>query len=143
MMNKQNFGMKQKRVEKFQLQITMKYKLPKTCCSVTGKDQNDNIIFCDELAKHWYIHNNDICSYCEEHNYVCGEEIILSPKPYLNHPMLIHPEIRIRRGKIVQIPIEWRGNVTFDSTKRKRKRKFKCNSTRHRIAEKTIKKYDD
>lgn len=32
---------------------------------------------------------------------------------------------RVRRGKLVEIPPEWVGKVTYDQTKRKRKRKDK------------------
>lgn len=32
-------------------------------------------ITCDKPATHWYLHNNDICSYCDEHNYICGEDL--------------------------------------------------------------------
>ena len=31
--------------------------------------------WCRAPAAHWYEHNMDICSYCEEHNYACGRKI--------------------------------------------------------------------
>ena len=48
---------------------------PTTCCSnISGPDYED-FQPCDESACHFYLHNEDICSYCEEHNYVCGEQL--------------------------------------------------------------------
>jgi len=44
---------------------------PTTCCKNVGGHYE----ICDEVACHFYLHNEDVCSYCEEHNYVCGEEL--------------------------------------------------------------------
>ncbi len=50
--------------------------LPMSCCKVVEGDPDDKgIQVCGKLACHWYMHNGDICSYCEEHNYACGEKI--------------------------------------------------------------------
>jgi hypothetical protein len=27
---------------------------------------------CMEVASHHYLHNGDVCSYCEKHNHTCG-----------------------------------------------------------------------
>ncbi len=49
--------------------------LPTTCCSNIG----DSVFkSCDKPALYWYKHNDDICSYCEEHNYQCGEQILFT-----------------------------------------------------------------
>ena len=45
---------------------------PTTCCSVIG---GINYETCDEVACYFYLHNEDICSYCIKHNYICGEEL--------------------------------------------------------------------
>lgn len=43
---------------------------PTECCSyIWGK-------CCDKPAEHFYFHNKNICSYCEEHNYSCGELLL-------------------------------------------------------------------
>lgn len=36
---------------------------------------NEGFIACDKPATFWYRHNDDICSYCDEHNYACGEMV--------------------------------------------------------------------
>jgi len=43
-----------------------------TCCKNIG---TNGIKFCNKPAKHWYLHEDNICSYCEGHNYVCGTKI--------------------------------------------------------------------
>jgi hypothetical protein len=30
---------------------------------------------CDKLATHWYQHDEDVCSYCDKHDYQCGQAI--------------------------------------------------------------------
>lgn len=47
--------------------------LPTTCCK--NISNNDKLKLCDQPAKFWYHHNDDICSYCEIHKYECGEPI--------------------------------------------------------------------
>ena len=54
-------------------------RLPKTCCRVVGMNDK-GLAFCSAPALYWYQHNEDICSYCEEHNYVCGEQILRPAK---------------------------------------------------------------
>ncbi len=45
---------------------------PTTCCSnIDGSDLQS----CNENARYFYLHNEDICSYCEKHNYICGEQL--------------------------------------------------------------------
>ncbi len=46
--------------------------LPETCCKNVGAQ---NFIACNKPATHWYQHNQDICSYCDEHDYQCGTPI--------------------------------------------------------------------
>lgn len=46
---------------------------PETCCKVTSQEP---FKLCNKEATHWYLHNRDICSYCEEHDYQCGVKII-------------------------------------------------------------------
>lgn len=47
--------------------------LPTTCCmNVGGAGPFKS---CNKPAATWYRHNDDICSYCEEHDYPCGEAI--------------------------------------------------------------------
>jgi len=43
--------------------------LPKTCCKNVG---TECVGFCNKPAQHWYKHNEDICSYCDEHKCECG-----------------------------------------------------------------------
>lgn len=42
------------------------------CCKNVG-----DVYFkaCGKPAVHFYLHDRDICPYCEEHNYACGEKI--------------------------------------------------------------------
>lgn len=47
--------------------------LPESCCMNIGGA--GPIKFCDKPATHWYQHNEDICSYCDEHDYQCGAPI--------------------------------------------------------------------
>lgn len=47
--------------------------LPKTCCMNVAKDNSFQA--CDKPAVYWYKHNEDICSFCIDHNYQCGEPI--------------------------------------------------------------------
>lgn len=42
------------------------------CCRNVGVKK---LVYCDKPATHWYLHNDDVCSYCDEHNYQCGEKI--------------------------------------------------------------------
>ncbi len=54
-----------------------KQELPKSCCfSVSSKKFKP----CGETAIYWYHHGNDICSYCEEHNFPCGKPILSENK---------------------------------------------------------------
>jgi hypothetical protein len=46
--------------------------LPKTCCKAIYDSGTKYPCPCDKPATRWYLHNEDICSFCEEHNYVCG-----------------------------------------------------------------------
>lgn len=39
---------------------------------------------CDEPSKNYYLHNGLVCSYCDEHNYACGEPITEKKASYLN-----------------------------------------------------------
>jgi hypothetical protein len=45
------------------------------CCKNVGVDKFQA---CGKPAKTFYKHDEDICSYCEEHDYCCGEPIIIS-----------------------------------------------------------------
>lgn len=54
--------------------ISLLNNLPELCCKVIGSKDNKPIT-CDKEAKHLYIHNDAVCSYCDEHDYVCGEKI--------------------------------------------------------------------
>ena len=48
-------------------------KLPKYCCKNVGGDGPFKP--CGAFATHWYTHSGnaeEICSFCDEHNYVCG-----------------------------------------------------------------------
>jgi hypothetical protein len=47
---------------------------PKECC--LNVSNGGPFEACGQQASHWYKHNDDICSYCNKHNYVCGEVII-------------------------------------------------------------------
>jgi len=44
------------------------------CCKNIGIDKFQA---CGKPAKTFYKHDDDICSYCEEHDYCCGEPIII------------------------------------------------------------------
>lgn len=58
----------------FPLDPINKDKLPTSCCkNVAGL--GEPFRSCDKPAAYWFKHNEDICSYCFEHRYVCGEEI--------------------------------------------------------------------
>lgn len=46
--------------------------LPSLCCKNIG---GATYLACDQLATHWYSHNESICSYCDTHNYACGTPI--------------------------------------------------------------------
>ena len=45
------------------------------CCKNVGVDKFQA---CGKPAKTFYKHDEDICPYCEEHDYCCGEPIIIS-----------------------------------------------------------------
>lgn len=47
--------------------------LPTLCCKNVAT--NGPFKSCEKVATHWYLHNGDVCSYCDEHDYVCGEPI--------------------------------------------------------------------
>lgn len=50
--------------------------LPQTCCMNVAHERNAaGFVACDERAVHWYSHDGDICSYCDAHDYKCGEPI--------------------------------------------------------------------
>jgi hypothetical protein len=57
--------------------------LPTTCCMNVGG--HGTFQSCGKTATHWYHHNEDVCSYCDEHDYQCGEPLpftnIEEPKP--------------------------------------------------------------
>ncbi len=46
--------------------------MPATCCMNVG---DTGFVPCDAPAVVWYSHNEDVCSYCEKHDYACGELI--------------------------------------------------------------------
>jgi len=46
--------------------------LPSKCCMNVGRE---GFVSCDKPAAYWYRHNEDICSYCGEHDYQCGTPI--------------------------------------------------------------------
>lgn len=46
-----------------------------TCCMVIKHGNDGKLVFCDKLAESFYKHNGDVCSYCKEHDYVCGEPL--------------------------------------------------------------------
>ena len=61
-----------------QVEIKQSLKLsdfPTTCCSNISNSDYEGFQSCDETAMYFYLHNEDICSYCEKHNYVCGEQL--------------------------------------------------------------------
>jgi hypothetical protein len=45
------------------------------CCRNINSKHDEALVACDEPAKHFYLHNGGVCSYCDEHNYACGEPI--------------------------------------------------------------------
>lgn len=50
----------------------MKY-FSKTCCSNVAND--GQFVPCNEPASYWYFHNDGACSFCKDHNCVCGERV--------------------------------------------------------------------
>ena len=48
------------------------YPWSETCCMNIGKNEFKS---CDKIATSWFLHDEDICSYCNDHPYVCGEPI--------------------------------------------------------------------
>lgn len=51
---------------------------PTGCCINTTKtstDVGDPSVWCGKPAVKWCLHNNDVCSYCQEHDYTCGQRI--------------------------------------------------------------------
>lgn len=55
-----------------------KESLPKLCCMNVG---GHSVKWCGQEATVWYKHygTEDICSYCEQHDYDCGEKINIDP----------------------------------------------------------------
>lgn len=47
--------------------------LPSTCCKNIGGA--GPIQLCEKPATHWYLHNDEVCSFCDEHDYQCGTPI--------------------------------------------------------------------
>lgn len=47
--------------------------LPRQCCMNVAR--GGPFKSCNKRASHWYEHNADTCSYCDEHDYVCGAAI--------------------------------------------------------------------
>ncbi len=43
------------------------------CCSNIGG--RGPVKWCDKPAKYFYLHNGSVCTYCTNHNYVCGEKL--------------------------------------------------------------------
>ena len=46
---------------------------PRKCCKNVGLD---GYKACGKPAWSWYWHGVDLCSYCEEHDYVCGTQVV-------------------------------------------------------------------
>lgn len=44
------------------------------CCKNIATD--GPFTACGQEAKHFYSHDGDICSYCDAHNYQCGEKVV-------------------------------------------------------------------
>lgn len=51
--------------------------LPVKCCKYLSAEMR----FCNAPATYWYQHGDDVCSFCERHNYKCGEPIVPLEKP--------------------------------------------------------------
>ena len=56
------------------------------CCKNIGSASFKS---CEEETTHWYIHKYSkldfaICSFCNEHNYLCGDEISKDVAEYLS-----------------------------------------------------------
>lgn len=47
------------------------------CCKNVGAEVFRS---CDKPAVFFYRHGDSICSYCEEHNYVCGQRLDQPPE---------------------------------------------------------------
>lgn len=48
--------------------------LPATCCKNVS-DGSVVFVACGAPAAFWYLHGDDVCSYCAKHNYQCGWRI--------------------------------------------------------------------
>jgi hypothetical protein len=53
--------------------IGSKESLPKTCCMNVG---TDGYKACGLPAAHWFRHDTDVCSYCPQHKYQCGDTLL-------------------------------------------------------------------
>ena len=49
----------------------------KLTCSkyISPDDTTKPSVPCEKHAKTFYLHNDDICCYCAEHDYQCGEQV--------------------------------------------------------------------
>ena len=62
------------------------------CCKNVGSDKFEP---CNRKAKTFYKHGEDICSYCEEHDYCCGEQINATETLEEYHESIKNGEIEI------------------------------------------------
>lgn len=45
---------------------------------ICGKNiSNNQYLACGAQARYFYLHDKDICCYCEKHNYQCGKALTL------------------------------------------------------------------
>ena len=72
---------------------------PKTCCKNAAKG-DEPFRSCGKPAAHWFLHDEDICSYCDEHKYTCG--IPLAEGAVMNRSDFI----KKYKGKNWKAPIE-------------------------------------
>ena len=50
--------------------------LPDTCCRNAAHERGlEGFVPCGETATKWYLHGQDICSYCDRHDYPCGHPL--------------------------------------------------------------------
>ena len=62
-----------------------------TCCKNVGG--TGPFKACGAPPTYWYVHNGNleegICSFCDQHNYVCGKRVVQIPCAVCQEPQLI------------------------------------------------------
>lgn len=63
--------------------------IPDKCCKCTGNGPDGRALYCGEPTTNWCLHNEDVCSYCEKHRYVCGVQLVKVLCSRCQKPMLL------------------------------------------------------